>query len=145
MYCMSYMHAHRKHTARRSSSSEIRQLLYTRVLTGREKVRVPGHDGPWSPLSSLDAFTDIFALLDIQTTQGGRIQGWRVQRAQSAPEEGAAVISEALPQPDEDEFDDEEITETSEVPASRRGLVLGAVAVVAVVLLLLVAALSVLG
>ena len=27
MYCMSHMHAHRKHTARRSSSSEIRQLL----------------------------------------------------------------------------------------------------------------------
>ena len=47
--------------------SEIRQRLYTRELTGRERVRVPGHDVPWAPLTEQEAFKDI---IDRELGQG---------------------------------------------------------------------------
>jgi len=86
--------------------SEVRQLLYTKALTGREKVRVPGHDGPWALLSEQAPFADILALLDIQTQRAGRIQGWQVKR--DGPAEGVAVDSVPLPQPDEIDTDDDD-------------------------------------
>lgn len=81
--------------------SELRQMLYTKSLTGREKVRVPGHDVPWQPLSSQEAFSDILGLLDIQVQRTGRIQGWQAKNqpapAAAAPAAAPVTVQEAPP------------------------------------------------
>ena len=65
--------------------SEIRQRLYTRELTGRERVRVPGHDVPWVPLTEQEAFKDIIQLLDIQVHNTSRIKGWQAKTSATEP------------------------------------------------------------
>lgn len=84
--------------------SELRQMLYTKALSGREKVRVPGHDVPWAPLSSQAAFADILGLLDIQTQRAGRIQGWQAKNqpaAAPAPAPSPSQASAPAPSPAE--------------------------------------------
>jgi DNA-directed RNA polymerase subunit RPC12/RpoP len=84
--------------------SELRELLYTKALTGREKVRVPGHDVPWALLSEQAPLQDVIRLLDIQTQRTGGIQGWQVKPPEKAAV-GAAVDSEPLPLPAEVLYD----------------------------------------
>lgn len=76
------------------SRARIRELLYAGSLTGRERVRAPGSDGGWSPLTECEEFSEVLELLDIQTQRERRIQGWQSQstvRPAEAPD--------PLPQP----------------------------------------------
>ena len=57
----------------------IREMLYAGALTGRERVRLPGSDGGWTPLTERDEFAEILTLLDIQAPRSRRIQGWQSQ------------------------------------------------------------------
>jgi hypothetical protein len=84
--------------------SKIRQLLYTRELSGRERVRVPGHDVPWAPLAEQEAFKDILSLLDIQVHKTSRIKGWQAMTDEDAletdeqPAVPTAAAAPSLPQ-----------------------------------------------
>lgn len=84
------------------SRTRIREMLYAGSLTGRERVRAPGSDGGWSPLTECVEFSEVLELLDIQTHRQRRIQGWQSQTsprpaAGTPPPSAAAPVPESKP------------------------------------------------
>ncbi|MDG1481386.1 MAG: hypothetical protein P8R54_17460 [Myxococcota bacterium] len=71
--------------------SQIREMLYSGTLTGRERVRLPGSEGGWKPLAACEELSEILVLLDIQIPREHRIQGWQSQPTR--PEPTAPVVA----------------------------------------------------
>ncbi len=65
--------------------SQVREMLYSGELTGKERVRLPGSDGGWSPLAACEELSDILVMLDIQAPREHRIQGWQSQPIRDEP------------------------------------------------------------
>ena len=70
--------------------SRIREMIYSGVLTGRERVRLPGSDANWTLLTEQAELHEVLELLEIRSARSQRIQGWQSQAAEAPTRPAAA-------------------------------------------------------